>query len=74
MSWFPYEKETLIPPYTAIKMNNISELDTVTNYEVLVTQDNKYVNFDLENYSKFLIRLIHSKLVLRSVLMKHKNI
>ena len=51
MSWYPSENETLIPPYTAIKMKKILVLSSVANYEVLVTQDNKYLNFDFENYA-----------------------
>ena len=49
-SWNPGEKETLIPPYTSIKMKKIDETTSLNYYEVDVAKDNQHVKFDSNEY------------------------
>ena len=53
MSWIPSELETLIPPYTSIKMLKESVESSVKHYEVKVARDNKYVNYDSDHSAEF---------------------
>ena len=61
LSWIPYEKETLIPPYTSITMLKEEIENSVKHYEVEVALDNKgnYGEVDcpiLEEDSKVRVR------------------
>ena len=49
-SWVPEKQETLLPPYTAIKMKKTEMESSVMNYEVLVARDNISPAFDMKGY------------------------
>ena len=49
-SWIPSEKETLIPPYTSIKMKKINEKTSLNYYEVYVAKDNQDNEFNRDEY------------------------
>ena len=51
-SWIPGEKETLIPPYTSIKMKKIDENTSLNYYEVDVAKDNQGDEFIRNEYNQ----------------------